>query len=193
MYATRPSVDATISCGSVPAGTRATIFMLAGSTIAIALSLFSNTSSAADGVCAATDAATPNSSAAAAHSSPTIFSRRGFAVISHSLSTRSSYALFSHKSQRRKKKSVAGSHRSRLLQLQLSVRLVFLKEFPEIFRRIKQPDPLFIIKCDRKTPEPVHAHASLFPDSEIQRSGSPAPRLLFQLRELRFEFFIGWF
>jgi|SRR5580704_13342066 hypothetical protein len=89
MYATRPSVDATISCGSVPAGTRATIFMLAGSTIAIALSLFSSTSNAGDGVCANADVpkASIINAATQAAQRPLEDSRHRFvAVISHSLS-----------------------------------------------------------------------------------------------------------
>src|SRR5882757_3216194 len=85
MYATLPSVDATISCGSVPAGTRATTLMLAGSTIAIVLSLFSSTSNAGDGVCANVDAAPASSSAAVAHISRSIFGHRTFAVILDSL------------------------------------------------------------------------------------------------------------
>ena len=64
------------------------------------------------------------------------------------------------------------------LQLQLPVRLILLQELPELFRRIKQPDPLFIIECDGKPPEAVHAHASFFPDSKIQRSRSPAARIV---------------
>src|SRR5947208_13820954 len=52
MYARLPSGDATISCGSCPAGTRATICKFAGSTIASMLSLFSRTSNAGEGVCA---------------------------------------------------------------------------------------------------------------------------------------------
>src|SRR5271167_1632669 len=50
MYARLPSWLATTSCGSSPAGTRATILRVAGSTRASALSSFSRTSSAGDGV-----------------------------------------------------------------------------------------------------------------------------------------------
>src|SRR5207248_4289328 len=53
MYASLPFGDATISCGSGPVGTRATICKFAGSTIASELSLFSNTSNAEEGVCTA--------------------------------------------------------------------------------------------------------------------------------------------
>src|SRR5215475_4981978 len=53
MYARRPSSDTTTSCGSSPAGTRATGCRLAASTITSELSLLSRTRSAADGVSAA--------------------------------------------------------------------------------------------------------------------------------------------
>src|SRR6266581_7070975 len=53
MEATWPSADVTISWGSGPAGTRATIRKFAGSTMANELSLFSSTSNAGEGVCAA--------------------------------------------------------------------------------------------------------------------------------------------
>src|SRR5579872_1227509 len=88
---------------------------------------------------------------------------------------------------------MSASRRRSLFQLQLAVRLVFLKELPEIFRRIKQPDPLFIIECDGKASEAVNAHASLFPDSKIQRSRSSTSRLFLQFGKLRFQLFIGWF
>src|SRR6267378_3485278 len=52
MYASFPSADATISWGSGPAGTRATICKFAGSTMISELSLFSSTSNAGEGVCA---------------------------------------------------------------------------------------------------------------------------------------------
>src|SRR5579864_740189 len=48
MYASFPSSDATISCGSGPEGMRASTWSVAGSTIATVLSLFANTRSVPD-------------------------------------------------------------------------------------------------------------------------------------------------
>src|SRR3981081_1219310 len=53
MYATFPLEEVMISWGSWPTGTRPSIFKLVGSTIARESSLFSRTSNAGDGVCAA--------------------------------------------------------------------------------------------------------------------------------------------
>src|ERR1700741_3708272 len=58
MYAYFPSSDATTSCGSSPAGTRPITFSVLGSTIAIDLSFFSNTSKAGEEVWARTELAT---------------------------------------------------------------------------------------------------------------------------------------
>src|SRR5437899_3092922 len=60
MYAYFPSSDATISCGSSPAGTRPTTFNVPGSTIAIDLSFFSSTSKAGDGIWASRELPTKN-------------------------------------------------------------------------------------------------------------------------------------
>src|SRR5579863_914470 len=114
MYATRPSVDATISCGSVPAGTRATTFMLAGSTIAIALSLFSRTSNAGDGVCADADEPTIIANAQTAHALPTNFRHRPVAVISHSPSGTSILHSYSPQIPNREKPSAPARRRPRL-------------------------------------------------------------------------------
>src|SRR5258708_31296096 len=59
MYVVSPSSDTATSCGSLPAGTRATIFRLEGSTITKVSCSFSRTSSAAAGVFAACRAAAP--------------------------------------------------------------------------------------------------------------------------------------
>src|SRR5712691_5085958 len=57
MYAVFPSSDTATSCGSLPAGTRATIFKLPGSTITKVFCSFSSTSNAPGGVFAALQAA----------------------------------------------------------------------------------------------------------------------------------------
>src|SRR6266404_677798 len=55
MYASLPSGEDSTSWGSGPADTRPTILSVAGSTIASVLSLFSRTSRAGEGVCAAAE------------------------------------------------------------------------------------------------------------------------------------------
>src|ERR1700722_13724205 len=78
MKASLPSSDATISCGSGPAGMRARTCKVEGSTMATVLSLFASTRSANDDSCA--DAPLARTEAAIRH--PTILTRLFFFFMS---------------------------------------------------------------------------------------------------------------
>src|SRR5437016_7259848 len=78
------------------------------------------------------------------------------------------------------------------LELQLSFGLVFLEERAKLRYRLQQPDPLFVVQRDGKSPQPVHAHAPFFADAELQRAAAASASLLFHFREFCFEFFVCW-
>src|SRR6267378_8060142 len=102
MYASLPSADATISWGSGPAGTRATICKVAGSTIASELSLFSSTSNAGEGVCAAVKFAasrkTPNAPVRQIELRPEFIHRLIIPPLPHAKLPSKYYTLVAHHS-----------------------------------------------------------------------------------------------
>src|SRR5439155_14830364 len=82
---------------------------------------------------------------------------------------------------------------SKLLVFELELGLVFFKELAKFVSGIQQTDPLFIIKCHRKTPETVDAYSSLFADPEFQTAAATRALLLFQLRQASLQLFVSWF
>src|SRR5882672_7024658 len=83
---------------------------------------------------------------------------------------------------------------SRLLRrLQLQLALVLFQERPQIICRVQQPNPLLVIQRDRKSPQSIHTHATLFSHAKFQRPFFPRPCLLFQFRNPRQQFFLTLF
>ena len=119
-----------------------------------------------------------NTAAQAASALPTISRHRFVGFISHSPSA---ILLLCHSSKRLRTQhrrhpantSAPACGRARLLQLQLPAALVLFQKLSQLFRRIEQSNPLFVIERDRKSSEAIHTHASFFSDSKIQRARSP--------------------
>src|SRR6266481_8417492 len=84
------------------------------------------------------------------------------------------------------------SFRVFFLEFQLACGLVLLEERAQLRHRLQQPDPLFIVKSHRKAPQPVHAYASFFTDTELQRTGAASASLFFHFREFCIQFFVSW-
>src|SRR5258708_15223025 len=84
------------------------------------------------------------------------------------------------------------SFRVFFLELQLARGFVLLEERTQLRHRLQQPDPLFVVKSHRKAPQSVHAHASFFTDTKLQRTGTASASLFFHFREFCFQFFVSW-
>src|ERR1700722_8260933 len=78
------------------------------------------------------------------------------------------------------------------LQLQLGF-VLFQKSF-DIRGGAQQAVPLLVVERDRETAQAVDADAALFADFKNQVSAAFLDfAFLFQLRQLRFQFFVSWF
>src|SRR5579863_6658274 len=80
------------------------------------------------------------------------------------------------------------------LLFELELRFVFFHEALDVGGGTEQAVPLLVVERDRKAAQAVHAHAAFFADLENQVAAAFLDfYFFFQLRQLRFQFLVGWF
>jgi len=72
-----------------------------------------------------------------------------------------------------------------LFLLQLQFGFIVFQKLTKFWRGVQQPDPLFVIQCDREPSQTIDAYSTFFTDLKIEFASS-ALRLFFEFRDFGF-------
>ena len=82
--------------------------------------------------------------------------------------------------------SAAAKRDKNVSGLQFEFGFIFFQEFAEFIGRVKQTDPLLVVKRDRKAAEAIDTDSALFSNAELKAAGAPSSLLLFKFGQTRF-------